>query len=62
MAKNSEENLKRIAKFLKVPSGTIAINKEKVNNFAFFFFVSNITSINKSKWIKNWNLIHILFR
>lgn len=30
MAKNNVENLKRIAKFLKVTPGTIAINNEKV--------------------------------
>lgn len=30
MAKNTVENLKRIAKFLKVTPGTIGINNEKV--------------------------------
>lgn len=30
MAKNSVENLKRIAKYLKVTPGTIGINNEKV--------------------------------
>lgn len=30
MAKNNVENLKRIAKYLKVTPGTIGINNEKV--------------------------------
>lgn len=36
MANNSVENIKRIAKYLKVASGTIAINSEKVNKMVFF--------------------------
>lgn len=36
MASNSVENLKRIAKYLKVTPGTFAINKEKVNKTFFF--------------------------
>lgn len=39
MTVNSVEHLKRIAKFLKVTPGTIAINSEKVNkNVIFLIF------------------------
>lgn len=37
MTDNSVERVKRIAKYLKVPPGTIAINSEKVNKSAFIF-------------------------
>lgn len=33
MDQNSVENLKRIAKYLKVSPGTITMNDEKVNKF-----------------------------
>lgn len=39
MVNSSVENIKRIAKYLKVPSGTIAINGEKVNKIFDPFFV-----------------------
>lgn len=54
MASNSVENLKRIAKYLKVPPGTIAINNEKVNKnvFSCFFFSSalehNLNQVQKN--------------
>lgn len=37
MDQNSVENLKRIAKYLKVSPGTITINDEKVNKFHLVF-------------------------
>lgn len=41
MANNNVENLKRIAKYLKVTPGTIGINNEKVNK-AWLIFVSDL--------------------
>lgn len=47
MAKNSVENLKRIAKFLKVTPGTICINNEKVNNANLFQFPFKKPNLNQ---------------